>query len=150
MMLNGSWRSDDEMKANQETWEKALEYHGLKIPDNDGMLSYYQLLIAYMINSPRYGTKDILRNISMMNYDMLFYFSQLKEKVCLREKREIDEIITELNKVAQAKSLQIHDINEIQKSFDLNQYIHYSFTDDEINDSKNKLELESLPKLNPE
>lgn len=150
MMLNGSWRSDDEMKANQETWEKALEYHGLKIPDNDGMLSYYQLLIDYMINSPRYGTKDILRNISMMNYDMLFYFSQLKEKVGLREKREIDEIITELNKVAQAKSLQIHDINEIQKSFDLNQYIHYSFTEDEINDSKNKLELESLPKLNPE
>lgn len=150
LMLNGSWRSDDEMKANQETWEKALEYHGLKIPDNDGMLSYYQFLIAYMINSPRYGTKDILRNISMMNYNMLFYLSHLKGKVGLHEKMKIDEIIKELNKLAQAKSSQIHDINEIQNSLDLNQYIHYSFTDDEISDSRNKLVIEFLPKLNPE
>lgn len=150
IMLSGSWRSDDEKKAGQETWLKAQEFQGLTIPNNGGMLQYYQHLIKYRIESPRYGTRDLLRNISMMNYDMTTYLEVLKATAKNFDKPKIEEVINALNKLKQAMVNGTTDINDDINDNDLNKYICYSWSEAQVNDAKNKFEQDFPPKLNAE
>ena len=53
ILINGSWRSDQEMKGENETWQKALQYHGIALPSEDNIFQYYCTLILYMLNSPQ-------------------------------------------------------------------------------------------------
>lgn len=150
LMLSGSWRSDEEMKAGQNSWIKALEYHGLSLPCNDGMLQYFQLLIKFMINSPRYSNFDLLRTISMMNYDMIPYLLEIKETSGTFIKSKIEEIICELKRLKQANLTFIEDINVLPDYEIMNKYIRYSFNDDEINKSAKKLNYKYMENFNDE
>lgn len=136
----GSWRSDEEMKVGKETWLEALEYHELSYPDDDGMLQYYKLLILYMINSPRYSETDICRNIFMMNYEMISYLEEIKEDQNSDCQIKIDRIIQELRKIANAKDIQIKYINIDPATININDYINYSFTVEEMLNSALDLE----------
>ena len=148
LLLSGSWRSDDELKSGQSSWIKALEYHGLSVPDNDSVFAYYKLLISYMLDSPRYSHHDIVRTISMMNYDMTEYLHQIMANSSDVQKKKIAEIIKE---IITLKSIEdrIEDIGNAPSEEQLNHFIVYKKTDQEREDAHHKY-VADVTKLNSE
>ena len=136
-MLNGSWRSDEEMRAGQNSWIDALEYHGLILPDDDERLKFNHLLISYMLNSSRYGISDICRQISMMQEDMISYLISIRDHLSIDQKHIIDEVLSTLNCRNQIEHEVLDLNNECQDA--INKYISYSFSDNIKETAKNKL-----------
>ena len=146
LLLSGTWRSDEEMKAGQETWQKALEFHGLSIPDDDGILQYYKALIKFMLESPRYSPYDIVRTISMMNFDMKEYLENLKSMITNEQKENVQNIINELISLDHVEE-HIESIN-VEPSIDmLNEYINFQKSDEERTEAEQKLNG-IIPELN--
>ena len=140
LLLSGSWRSDDEMKAGQTTWMKALEYHGLSLPDDDEVMKYNRLLIKYMLNCSRYGEYDISRLISMMNEDMTDFLDELKRNVPQDQKELINKVFdilkcqNQIYNEEQIISLTVEPNPQI-----INKYIYYSFNEETKVNAKNIL-----------
>ena len=140
ILLNGSWRSDEEMKANQESWQKALEYHGLSLPENDDIYKYYCNLIEFMLDSPMYNENDFIRNISLMNFDMIPFINSIKEKLSLEKKIKCDSVINQLQMLYNYQENIVENIDEPIYDRTLNKYIKYSWSSEEINSAKERLE----------
>ena len=132
ILLNGSWRSDNEMKAHKESWQQALEYHGLAVSVEDNIYQYYQTLIMYMLNSPQYNMHNFVKNITMMNYDMIPFLNQLKQKVSNANKDAINEAINELKNIQDIRAHGINDVNDDLSNDVINNYVNYSWNDEEI------------------
>ena len=150
LLLSGSWRSDEEMKANKDSWAKALEFHGISIPDDDQLLHYYKLLIKYMIASPRYNDYEITRYISLMNYDMKPYLRSLKDDYDINIQNRIDSLVNQIEIIDNAWSSDyIPSILDPSNSHIINQYINYKFTDAQIQEANDCL-LNNINSLNRE
>ena len=147
ILLSGTWRSDEEIKAGQDTWQKALEFHGLSFPENDHIFQYYKLLIKFMLDSPRYSIHEIARTISMMNFDMKEYLEDLKDKLTNEQKQIVQNIINELISIEHIGDI-IEDINEEPSADSLNKYITFERSREERKESKKKLNDIFIPKLN--
>ena len=127
LLLNGAWRSDEEMKAGKNSWMEALEYHGLCLPDDDEIMKFNRLLIKYMLNSSRYNDADISRTISTMNENMVDYLISLKSEVSLEQKRTLDNVIEILNCRDQIINNTIVSLEQEPAPEVINKYICYSF-----------------------
>ena len=150
LLLSGSWRSDEEMKTNKDSCAKALEFHGISIPDDDQLLHYYKLLIKYMIASPRYNDYEITRYISLMNYDMKPYLRSLKDDYDINIQNRIDSIVNQIEIIDNAWSSDyIPSILDPPNSYIINQYINYKFTDAQIQEANDCL-LNNINSLNRE
>ena len=77
LLLNGSWRSDDEMRAGCDSWTDALIHHGLAPDVHFTRHPVYCRLIDYMLASCRYSESDIATTISRMDEDMSPYLESL-------------------------------------------------------------------------
>ena len=139
ILLNGTWRSDEEMKSDQDSWQKALVYHGLSVPEIDSVYQYYCKLIEFMLTSPMYNEYDFIRNISMMNFDMIPFLSTIKEKVCIENKIKIERVIAELKLLRTIDNEIVYDIDNEESAQNINYYIHFSWNDNEINRAQVKL-----------
>lgn len=124
LLLNASWRSDEEMKVEHVAWLIALEFHGLSLPAAADVLLYYQLLSKLMFISPRYSQNDITRSISMMNYDMTIYLEKLKTEFSNDIQIKIDSVITEIKIFAHSTDEHVVDINMPDIEIDFGKFIY--------------------------
>ena len=76
LLLSGSWRSEDEMKAGCATWRDAVRYHGI-VPQESPELFQIRVL-SYMITSNRYSPEEIVRISADCKFDVPEAFSCLK------------------------------------------------------------------------
>ena len=131
-LLAGCWRSDEEIKSQQENWHKSMEYHGLSIPEEDYIYQYYKNLIIYMLESPRYNTYDFITSISMMNYDMFPFLNALLNKVSIENRNKIDHALNYIRSIDSINIDSISDISNEPSDFQINKFICYSFNDEEL------------------
>ena len=79
LLLNGSWRSDDELRAGCPSWTAALAHHGLAPDPQFTNHPVYCRLIDYMLASCRYSVSEIATTISRMDEDMSPYLQSLAQ-----------------------------------------------------------------------
>ena len=137
LLISGCWRSDEEMKANKNTWMEALEYHGIDFPDDDETNKYNRLLIMYMLNSSRYSEYEIAREISMMDENMEPYLLSIQDRLSYEQRRIIRralDVIRDKNEIEHTIIYNLETMPDV-----INKYIRYSFDDASKNRASIKL-----------
>ena len=147
LLLSGSWRSDDEIKAGKKTWVEALEHHGLCLPDDDDVTKFNKLIVKYMLNSSRYSDYDISRTISMMNEDMTNYLINLKDSISNEQKSIIERVIDILNSKNNLLNNIVISIEREPNPDIIGKYIYFAFDENIKNNAANQLNS-IIPSLN--
>ena len=142
LLVNGSWRSDEEMKAGNINWISAVFYHGLYIKISQEETMFHQLLINYMLNSPRYSSLDILRNITMMKENMVPFLDLIYPNCSVEQKKIIDDVkhTLELKSQLENSDETIPSIDQAPNPSVINKYINFQFTETDIQRATEKLD----------
>ena len=137
MLLSGCWRSDEEIKSNQNTWTEALEYHGLIPPHNpeDDVIS--PLFVQSLINSFRYNrieVSSILTSMISQGINPNLIIHSLNSMINENNFNKINEIIQRINEY----TTNINEQNQPVHSLDigrhnLRNFISCDFTSAEKN-----------------
>ena len=121
MLLSGCWRSDEEIKSNQNTWTEALEYHGLIPPHNpeDDVIS--PLFVQSLINSFRYNrieVSSILTSMISQGINPNLIIHSLNSMINENNFNKINEIIQRINEY----TTNINEQNQPVHSLDIGRH----------------------------
>ena len=97
LLLNGCWRTDDEIRADCASWTEALHYHGLAPEQDVTFHPVYCRLIDYMFTSCRYSVAEMCSIISRMDEDMSPYLQSLLQDAGPQRASVITELLDVLH-----------------------------------------------------
>ena len=133
IFLSGCWRSDEEIKSNCDSYEKAANYHGVFADQNYSEIDqFFKSYIEYMVKSNRYHPGEIARNIIMiqqssntLDIDKILdeSFNQIPQRIS-----QIRQSLIQFNSInpelSQTESIENDDSNDINELIGLNYEFH--------------------------
>ena len=143
LLLNGCWRSDDEILAGQASWVDALTYHGLCRPSTLPIVQ--QTLVDYMLDSPRYSPSDIAVTLSRIEADFVPYLQTLRDRLPPLTQRNIDTVLQLLRDRSLIVSGEIPE--ELTLGSSARDFISCDFTPEELEEADRDLK-QMVPQLN--
>ena len=148
MLLNGSWRSDDELRAGCPSWTAALAHHGLSPDPQFTSHPVYCRLIDYMLASCRYSVSEIATTISRMDEDMSLYLRSLAQTSGPQLTATLTQILDILHHQHELERETVQSISP--PDFDrARSFIACNFTDSERNTASERF-TEAKARLNPD
>ena len=128
------------MKAGCNTWREALHYHGVLTDDNIEDLQVH--LLSYMITSLRYSVDDIVRISSPFKFDVCSVLRDLQSTLPVSFHPLLCEVIsaaTDYYSLQQSLTAPVSNSSAVDEDV-TNHFIRYTFTPEQIQESKDWLE----------
>ena len=138
LLINGSWRSDDEILAGCDSWIASLAYHGLNSPAISELQLAHITLLDYMFQSLRYSPFEIALALSRLETDLRPVLLERRETSPPAVQQDIDMILQLLN---QQTALQLTTVEELHPA-DMSaarDYISCNFNEQEMHAASQRL-----------
>ena len=143
LLLNGCWRSDEEILAGQASWTDALTYHGLCRPSTLPIVQ--QSLVDYMLESLRYTPSEIAVTLSRIETDFVPYLQTLRDRATPLMQRTLDTILQLLHDRPGIGPGEVPD--ELTLGSSARDFISCDFTPEELEEADRDLK-QMVPQLN--
>lgn len=151
IFLSGCWRSDTEIKSNFETFEDAAKYHGILSSLGESEIdNQFRTYIYYMVNSNRYSSWEIGRNISIIEQSTnSLDINQILNELSITHPQRIQQIhqCIENFRIIDQTNIETQSIDD--DTNDINELIGLMYTDFDVLASALKL-TDNIRKLNEE